>query len=224
MTVPQQPFPQNPNPQQPQPGYGYAPQTPQPTGQQPGQPMPSAQPAPQYAQPGGAAPQPQQTAPGYGYPPQQVYGVQPGYGQPAVQAHKPTFLDALDVAKTTRISLILMVVFMGIDLFQSFISLLVGASFDYRSALYSLLNFAPWTYFTLALALFVIGLHVVDSVKWYRLTGFIILVAGAAGELLLQILYACHVYGIGTSLLSFLVYAVLLAHVIVLFVAHGHKG
>lgn len=235
MTVPQQPLPQNPNPQQQpqqqpqpqsQPGYGYVPQTaqaPQPVGR----PVPPTQPAPQYAQPAAGAPQ--QPAPGYGYAPQQPapgYGVQPGYGQQPAPAQKPNFLDTLDVAKTTKDSLIAMIVFLGIDLLQSLISLMSrpGLGYGYGGPLDVIIGFSPWVYLTLALALFVVGLHVAGSVKWYRTTGFVLLAAGSAVELLLQILWACHVYGTGTSLLSFLVYAALLAHAVVLFVAYGQRG
>lgn len=208
MTSPQQPYPQNP----PQPAMPAAPSA-YTTGQY-------AQAGQQYAAP--AAPQQPAAQPGYGYAaPQAGYPAQPVAPAP----HKPNFLETLDVSKTTKLSLILMLVFMGIDALQRFIHLLIGnQAYNSKASSTLLVYFAPWVYLTLALALFAFGINLVRTLAWYRMAGFIILVAGAGVVLLAEILEAVDVYGIGLQLLYFLAYAALLAHVIILFIAKAKEA
>ncbi|MBT1180961.1 hypothetical protein JS531_03040 [Bifidobacterium sp. CP2] len=212
MTVPQQPYPQNPQ-TPPQPAVPQQPAAPAPTGAPAYTTGQYAQTGQQYNAPAGQPAQPGYTnyaAPQPGYPTQPT--------APAQQA--PNFLDTLDVAKTTKLSLILMVVFMGIDTLQSFIHLLVGSAvFNSHAAATLIVYFTPWSYLTLAVALFAFGINTVRTLPWYRMAGFIILCAGAGVELLTEILNAVEVYGIGILLLTFLAYGALLAHAVILFMA-----
>lgn len=221
MTMPQQPMPQQQPNQYPQGGApqpAFAPQG-QPQGWQGAPQQPQA--APGYGQPGYGQP--------YGaYPNQPGYPMQPGYGYPAQPA--PNFLDKLDVRKFTDLSFILMVVFMGIDLLQEFLSLVgvgtASGSYDWRTGEYHanfgylLLGFRPWWYLTIALAVFLIGLTLVKNApSWFRMTLFALLVAGAGVKVLCSLLTLFSVYGTFLNVLVFLADAALVGGAVILLIA-----
>ena len=90
-----------------------------------------------------------------GYPQQPGYPQQSGY---APQPQGPSFLDTMNVRAVTKISAILMVVFIGIETFLSFLRLVDAGNnmsgFGYKF----LFGSTPWLMLTAILAVWVIGL------------------------------------------------------------------
>lgn len=152
--------------------------------QQPGPQQPQAPQQPAYQSPYGApqAPQAPQQPAGYQYP--QGYPQQPGYPQQsgyAPQPQGPSFLDTMNVRAVTKISAILMVVFIGIETFLSFLRL-VDAGNNMSGFGYKLLfGSTPWLMLTAILAVWVIGLNVVQhGPQWFKMAAFVAMVAPPA--------------------------------------------
>lgn len=161
--------------------------------QQPGPQQPQAPQQPAYQAPYGApqAPQAPQQPAGYQYP--QGYPQQPGYPQQsgcAPQPQGPSFLDTMNVRAVTKISAILMVVFIGIETFLSFLRL-VDAGNNMSGFGYKLLfGSTPWLMLTAILAVWVIGLNVVQhGPQWFKMAAFVAMVAAAGLKVLAWLIY-----------------------------------
>lgn len=161
--------------------------------QQPGPQQPQAPQQPAYQAPYGApqAPQAPQQPAGYQYP--QGYPQQPGYPQQsgyAPQPQGPSFLDTMNVRAVTKISAILMVVFIGIETFLSFLRLVDAGNnmsgFGYKF----LFGSTPWLMLTAILAVWVIGLNVVQhGPQWFKMAAFVAMVAAAGLRVLAWLIY-----------------------------------
>ncbi|PWG59073.1 hypothetical protein [Bifidobacterium catulorum] len=210
--------PQNPiNPQVPQ--NAQVPQNTQaPYAPQPPQGLHSPQPPQGWApRPGYAAPQVPGPRP---VPPNQGYWNQ----EPPQTAPEAAQADISD-EKITRVSVILMVVFLGIDVLQSIPNLIPGFG-DYTSiAARILIGFSPWTYLAFALAVYLLGERLAaPSRPEYATVGPVLLAVGAVARLVASIMGVFMVYNIINSLLLIVAYGMLLAIAVIILLAVLGKG
>ncbi|MBW3088521.1 hypothetical protein KIH77_07225 [Bifidobacterium sp. 82T24] len=225
MTMPQNPqqHPHNTQPRQPQPGWD--PQTP-PQGQSyrmptmpqnPGNPNAGAAMPPQYQPPMTNHPNPAPTQ-------QTMWQAQPpaGYGEQRRTSAGDSPVNGADVdeAGTTKMSVILMVVFLGIDMLETLIGMVPGVSASYGSIVYKIfIGFSPWVYFTVLLALYLLGVYLAKSLPWYGTVGPVLVAVGAVAKLINEILWIFEIYGIIGSLLNLIAYGILLALAVVILLA-----
>lgn len=105
-------------------------------------------------------------------------------------SRRPSFLDTMNVRAVTKISAILMVVFIGIETFLSFLRL-VDAGNNMSGFGYKLLfGSTPWLMLTAILAVWVIGLNVVQHApQWFKMAAFVAMVAAAGLKVLAWLIY-----------------------------------
>lgn len=96
----------------------------------------------------------------------------------------------MNVRAVTKISAILMVVFIGIETFLSFLRL-VDAGNNMSGFGYKLLfGSTPWLMLTAILAVWVIGLNVVQhGPQWFKMAAFVAMVAAAGLKVLAWLIY-----------------------------------
>ena len=96
----------------------------------------------------------------------------------------------MNVRAVTKISAILMVVFIGIETFLSFLRLVDAGNnmsgFGYKF----LFGSTPWLMLTAILAVWVIGLNVVQhGPQWFKMAAFVAMVAAAGLRVLAWLIY-----------------------------------